>query len=278
VITTVREERLLIVSDVHLGNSIFRARRLFLEFLGYARDRDFSVCINGDGVDIMQMSLARLTKDLGACAAQFAALARKGLRVHYVVGNHDVVLEHFLADWGTLHVVPFLNVLSGDQRIRVEHGHLYDVLFERYPRAYAAVTVLGGMALRIHPRLFHALSWTNEALIAIGDLQQRVLQERSGQEPRPSPVPGERASYIDAAAEIAERGFDAVVFGHTHRVGTADLGQGRRYYNTGCWLADPYVLEIDHGAMRFMPLFGRDAPLAGSWSRQRGSWARSTQA
>jgi hypothetical protein len=48
--------------------------------------------------------------------------------------------------------------------------------------------------------------------------------------------------YLDAARRLVkEGGFRYVVFGHTHQAKTVDLGEGRRYFNSGTW-AD--VLEF----------------------------------
>jgi UDP-2,3-diacylglucosamine hydrolase len=277
VITTVREERLAVVSDVHLGNPSFRARRPFLEFLRFAFENGASVCINGDGVDMMHVSLRRLSKDLATCSGRFVSFARAGLRVYYVVGNHDVVLEHFLSDWGVVNVVPFLNVVSGDQRIRIEHGHLYDDLYLGYPHIYGMVTWVGGMALRIHPAAFRVFSRSCGMLGALADIPKKL--RRGAAAPRERPVHGERPCYFDAAEEIANRGFDAVVFGHTHRPGETDLGDGRRYFNTGAWLNDPHYLQIDAGVMRLRPVFGSyEAAIPGTWARSpRGSWMRQTR-
>jgi hypothetical protein len=86
-------------SFASFGNPLYRARRPFAEFLDFAIDRGVPVCINGDGVDIMQSTPARLTRDFAECASRFSEFARRGLRVHYVVGNHDIALEHFLAEY-----------------------------------------------------------------------------------------------------------------------------------------------------------------------------------
>src|SRR5439155_643968 len=71
-ITTVREERMLVVSDVHLGNPLYAARRPFVDFLRFALDREYPVCINGDGVDIIQSSVPRLARDLTGCNREFS--------------------------------------------------------------------------------------------------------------------------------------------------------------------------------------------------------------
>src|SRR5262249_52185449 len=149
VITAIREERLLVVSDIHLGNPLYRRRHRFVDFLRFACQNDYPVCINGDGVDIVQNSSARLTHDLRGCNREFAQFAARGLPIYYTVGNHDIVLEQFLDDWGVVRVAPFLNVDSGDRRIRIEHGHVYDEMFVKYPRTYDVITMLGSAMLRV---------------------------------------------------------------------------------------------------------------------------------
>jgi UDP-2,3-diacylglucosamine pyrophosphatase LpxH len=155
-----------------------------------------------------------------------------------------------------------LNVLSGDQRIRVEHGHIYDDMFVKYPRTYNMATLLGTMTLRYVverlPRFADRLPrvrgcattcsprWANgirRARNATTTL--RVSRAR---------FPAERATFLRAALEIADRGFDAVIFRHTHRAGRSRLPNGSTYYNTGLWHTDPYFAEVDHGRVTLQPV------------------------
>ncbi|MEO6628450.1 MAG: hypothetical protein ABIP03_07750, partial [Aquihabitans sp.] len=54
-------------------------------------------------------------------------------------------------------------------------------------------------------------------------------------------------SYCHEAAEmLLARGFDAVVFGHTHHAEVADLPSGT-YLNSGNWLHGHTYVDIDHG-------------------------------
>jgi UDP-2,3-diacylglucosamine pyrophosphatase LpxH len=41
--------------------------------------------------------------------------------------------------------------------------------------------------------------------------------------------------YLEAAHELADRGFRYVIFGHTHQAKQVDLGNGRFYLNSGTW-------------------------------------------
>ena len=49
------------------------------------------------------------------------------------------------------------------------------------------------------------------------------------------------AAYDKASRALAQRGIRYVVFGHTHLARDVDLGEGRRYFNSGTW-AD--LLEV----------------------------------
>jgi UDP-2,3-diacylglucosamine pyrophosphatase LpxH len=250
-ITAVREERLLVVSDIHLGNRLFPAVHRHLgALIRFAHRNRYSLCINGDGVDIMQMSLGRLTRELSACYRELRAFPDAGLKVYYVVGNHDILIEHFLEDWGSIIAVPFLNLYSGDLRIRIDHGHLHDEMFLRFPRLYTAVTVIGRWAISLSPRVYEQVEVVNEAAVS--------LVRRLAGGPRAAAaggsdagIPGEHPSFREAAEEVSLRGFDAVIFGHTHHPGHVTLRSGAVYYNTGSWLRRPRCVTIDHGRIWF---------------------------
>lgn len=245
-ITTIFEERMVVVSDVHLGNRLFQARRPFIEFLKYVRANRYHLCINGDGVDIVQTTLKGLTRDLSHCSAELRKFVREGLRVYYTVGNHDIVLEHFLDDWDIVRVAPFLNLCSGDQRIRIEHGHLYDESYLNYPGIYKAATLLGGLALRIHPKAYVALERGKLLFERLGSVVA------PGAEPVPKRdegevIPNEPLMYRERAAEISRNGFDTIIFGHTHCWGQVTLSTGATYINTGSWFLEPHYAEINQG-------------------------------
>ncbi|MGE3820374.1 MAG: UDP-2,3-diacylglucosamine diphosphatase [Isosphaeraceae bacterium] len=246
-LTTITEQRLVVVSDVHLGNALFHARRPFVEFLRHVRKAGYALCINGDGVDIVQTTLRQITRDLSDCTSELRKFKQEGLPVYYTVGNHDIVLEHFLDDWEIVRLAPFLNLSSGDKRIRIEHGHLYDESFVNHPRIYVLTTLMGGAALRIHPRAYKLLESGRPLLEGVGHLFGR-LAGRKPPEPAPGEtIPNEPMGFRERALEISRHGFDAVIFGHTHHEGAVTLGSGATYVNTGSWLFEPHFAEVDHG-------------------------------
>jgi UDP-2,3-diacylglucosamine pyrophosphatase LpxH len=162
-------------------------------------------------------------------------VAAAGGAVHYVVGNHDIVLEHFLDNVLTIQLSPFLNVRSGDRLVRIEHGHLYDPFFARFPRTYGAATKAAGLGLRLNSDVYRGWTWAAMRV-------ERLRRSRAGDD-----VLG--SSYSRAAAEmLLQRGFDAVVFGHTHNAELVQLPSGT-YVNTGNWLRGSTYVELDRGAV-----------------------------
>ena len=145
------EERLFVISDLHLGNPSSTARTACSSSSSTTRgSRGTSICINGDGFEMLQTSFTRLAcRAVQVCEA-LRRLMRDGNRVYYLVGNHDISLEHFLEDWLFTQIAPFLNLRSGDSLIRIEHGHLYDPWFVRNPRTYSWCR-LAGVALLCIP-------------------------------------------------------------------------------------------------------------------------------
>lgn len=232
-ITIIKSEKLVVISDLHLGNPFSEAKRQVIPFLKWAAAQGFDICINGDGLEIAQASFNKIAFDVPELFRTLGDIRKKGREIYYVTGNHDIALEHFLEDWGIMKVSPFLNVHSGDSRIRVEHGHIYDPFFVNNPRLYELLTYLGGFFLKFQPKLYRL--W-----ITFEKLQSRLRARKTG-------ILGEHPSFREAAEELSRRGFDAVVFGHTHHPGTSKLDSGSWYLNPGSWMLSTHYVEIENG-------------------------------
>ena len=124
--------------------------------------------------------------------------------------------------------------MSGDARIRIEHGHLYDPFFARYPDLYEIATRVAGLALFLRADVYRLWTW---------------LADRA----RPAPTgagrrrPHRRVVLPRRRRDApATRGFDAVLFGHTHNAEHVQMPSGT-YVNSGNWLRGHTYVEIDHG-------------------------------
>lgn len=232
-ITSIKSEKLVVISDLHLGNPFSNAKRMVIPFIKWAANQGYDICINGDGLEIAQSSFNKIAFDVPELFRTLGDMRRKGREVYYVTGNHDIALEHFLEDWGVMKVSPFLNVRSGTHRIRIEHGHIYDPFFVKYPRLYEALTHIGGYYLKINPKIYKV--W-----IEFESFLSRLRARKTG-------IIGEHPQFKEAAEEISRRGFDAIVFGHTHHAGVADLESGARYFNPGSWMLSSHYIAIESG-------------------------------
>ncbi|MDQ2647983.1 MAG: metallophosphoesterase [Actinomycetota bacterium] len=223
----VAHDKVVVVSDLHLGCPSSSAGRDFARFLDEVEASGWALCINGDGFDLLQSSLAGLATDGFPVLGRLQDLAREGTVVRYVLGNHDLALEHILLDL-RFQVSPFLNLTSGAARIRIEHGHLHEPFYARFPGVYE----LGGRLARA------ALLVRADAYELWARAQQRVDDRRRG---RGAPYP-----HHAAALDLFRRGFDAVVFGHTHQPERTEL-PGGLFVNGGDWLRRRTIVTIDEG-------------------------------
>lgn len=220
-----QEGRLLAISDVHFDTwreqqpeTYEDKRRAFLEFLNWVRDA--SGCehfaIVGDLLDIPRENHAPLLPVFQEVAIKLLSLMRSGIRVHYVIGNHDA--GGVGIDINTLHPplqigYPEAQVRCGDTWIWLEHGHLLDAWLWEY--VHHQMTTLTGSSPReamgpfmadfpagqmttppaaiVHDRLYAALQWRPDPrLFSAADkrLGIRVMSEHLG----------------DDFAEVAEEG------------------------------------------------------------------------
>lgn len=233
-ITNIESDKLLVISDLHLGNPFSQAKVNTLHFLNWARLNGYDVCINGDGFEIAQVSFAKLARDVPEVLHALKAHIKSGKNIFYVVGNHDIVFENFLNDWGGFKVAPFLNLRSHGQRIRIEHGHLYDPLFVKNPDLYEFLTWAAGLLLKVHPSFYKL--W----------IKFEILRSRFWTSAQKG-IEGEHENFMNAAEELLARGFDHVIFGHTHHIGQVDMGDGKMYFNPGSWLRDTTYVHIENG-------------------------------
>jgi len=237
--TRIKIEHFCVVSDIHLGNPFFKQGKNLLSFIEYLKNNQIHLCVNGDGIDLLQLSFPHLMLDLPAITQALNLLVENGISIHYIVGNHDIYLENFLMKWGGFSVVPFLDVVSGDKYIHIEHGHLHDRLFVKFPRLYEAFTYISGFFLKLFPRLYEAWDFIENYFFQ--NVTSRILNVG---------VLEEHPQYISAASEIMSRGFDAVIFGHTHRKFFHTFRNGGIFANPGSWYKDGNsYIEINHGVI-----------------------------
>lgn len=237
----VKEEHLCVISDLHLGNPAFLKRDYLSSFLKYLSNNGTSLCINGDFIDLLQSSKQKLVMDLQAALQSLKEFLHRGRKkIYYIMGNHDIHLEAYLEKIGIFSVTPFLEVVSGDRQIHIEHGHIYDLRFHHFPRLYHHMAKVLGKLLKVSPKFFHLyfkIEWF---------LHELIDRKVNGRKRNLVDAP----SNLSAALKLFNRGFDIVILAHTHRHGLHNMGNGKILANAGAWTSDKsHYLEIQEGSI-----------------------------
>ncbi len=217
----------VIVSDIHLGSNVSRARRL-MELLQSMRYR--RLILNGDVFD--DLNFRRLSGDDWKFLSMIRKLSnpRKGIDVVWVVGNHDggvsEVLSHLLG-------VPVHEEYLWEQagiRFLAVHGHQFDTWITEHQVLTALATWMYLVVQRIDPQ-HRASRWVKRTSKKWLRLSDKVGRDAS--------IHGRNVHQADV-----------VVCGHTHQP-TDTLYDGVRYLNSGCWTDVPshYVVVADDGSI-----------------------------
>ena len=88
-ITTIRSPKMVIISDLHMGNPFSKTTRQTLRFLKWAAGEGFDICINGDGLEMAQGSIRKMAEEMPDVIRTIKDITRQGKQIYYIVGNQD---------------------------------------------------------------------------------------------------------------------------------------------------------------------------------------------
>ena len=159
-------------------------------------------------------------------------LARRGVRLRFVPGNHDFALGETLRAMLGLEVASRLDLTWGGRRFVLVHGDEADT-----SRGYALTR------LTLRGPLFAALMW------ALGPVRGRRLglglaggsRALADHAPKPWLVAAQRAW---AEAELRAGRADVVVMGHSHSLEHTQLDGEGEYINLGDFARDRQYLAV----------------------------------
>lgn len=232
--------RTVFLSDVHLGSAGCQAARL-LDFLGRVRPQ--TLYLVGDIVDMESLSRRFFWPQAhNDVLRAFLGAAKRGTRVVYVPGNHDLPARGYAGlKFGRVEIRrEALHETATGRRLLVMHGDALDGHLDRD----AWLNRLGAFAYRHLLRLNSRVNrWRDRAGLGYWALASD-LKHRS------------RAAqlYMDRFRELAvaharERQFDGCIVGHIHRPGTSEH-DGITYMNCGDWVEHCTAL-VEHADGRF---------------------------
>ena len=205
----------IIISDLHLGSDNCQAKAIG-RFLQRFLDGDLAsqrLILNGDVFD--SIDFRRLKKSHWRVLSLLRKLS-DDLEIIWLCGNHDgsaEIVSHLLG----VSVGEEYQLSSGDQKILIHHGHIFDKFIDDHP----------------------VLTW-------FGDAVYFFLQRIDRTHTFAKWAKKSSKTFLRCAKKIEEKsreharakGCAAVCCGHTHHAMT-DRSGDVHYFNSGCWTEVP---------------------------------------
>lgn len=229
----------ILLSDVHLQNATSVKAQLMIRFFQQQASRFENIYILGDLFDVWPGTTDYLLQSFRPVLQALGGLVRDGHKVHYLEGNHDFRLGKYFTEELGVQVYPdqILETWNG-RRIYMAHGDLgnpkeYGYRMLRYLLRQDVVHQIAGRIPQ---------SWIYE----IGNRASKL--SRGFQRKVPPDEERVRAIYRETASGWFRRGYDVVIFGHTHLPDDFREqvdGRACRYINLGDWVKHFTYLEFD---------------------------------
>ncbi len=221
-----RRYRSVFLSDVHLGARTCKAQAVLAFLDGIECERLYLL---GDIVDGWRLQRRWFWPATHAAVIErILAMARSGVAVTYVPGNHDAFARsHDGFSAGGVSIVEEAEHLAADgRRYLLAHGDAYDPGAQRSTVTRWACDI----AYRGLMRLDGAGRWACRGL-GLGEVSLAAQAKRH-------PLFGRRVVErfeTALAAEARRRGFDGVICGHIHSAAARAI-DGVAYVNCGDWV------------------------------------------
>lgn len=236
------EKSVYFISDLHLGleskeREILKEEKL-IRFLDYIKEDVSELYILGDLFDYWFEYKRVIQKGYYKTFTALKNLTEKGVRIHYLIGNHDFMHRDFFQS--ELNVSLYdepIDVVLNDKRFFLGHG---DGLVKNDIGYKILKKILRNKFLQkifsyVHPDfgIWVASSSSKKSRDYTADKNY-----------------GEIDGLYETAKLKIDEGFDFVVFGHSHNRQEKKYKNGE-YINLGTWLKKPCYLRFQNGQLIF---------------------------
>jgi UDP-2,3-diacylglucosamine pyrophosphatase LpxH len=203
------------------------------------------VILNGDVIDIWQFSKRYWPKSHMKVLRQLIKWLSKGVKVHYITGNHDEMLRKFSGfKMGGLSIVNKMVLeLNNHKKAWIFHGDVFDVTM-RYSKWLAKLGAIGYDTLILINRMVNFIS---QNIFKKGKLSLSKKIKNGVK----SAVKFINQFELTAAEIGIQNGYDYVICGHIHHPDIREItlnGKEIMYLNSGDWIENLTALEYNQGA------------------------------
>ena len=230
----------LFVSDLHLGNPNCQSGKLLEVLKKYDYENLFIV---GDFIDMTYLKRKFYwNQDHSTVIQKILRASRKGVKVVYIVGNHDFYVRSVIEDQN----IHFGDVLIcneyiyenlNKELIYITHGDCFDGFVRMHPMIYwlgdksYEFSIFINKIYNYFRRIFGLEYWSLSAYLK--SKVKNVIKFLSEYKKM-------------SAIKVREMNCHSILIGHTH---SPEITQGE-YYNTGDWVEScSYIIEKLDGTM-----------------------------
>ncbi len=220
----------LFISDIHLGLQSKavenQKERLLVKFFKFAESSCKELYIVGDLFDYWFEYKRVYQKGFFRTLTAMQDLAEKGIKIHYLIGNHDFMHRDFFKDeiGAVMYESPVSVVLDG-KRFFIGHG---DGMVKNDLGYKILKKVLRNKPVQ------KVYSWLHPDIgVAIASSTSKTSRDYTTKKDY-----GEEDGLFNAAKTKIEEGYDYVLLGHLHRRCFLNYKSGV-YINLGSWLDSP---------------------------------------
>lgn len=233
------------LSDLHLENGTSPGAARFVSFLNTQPMRGDALILGGDIFDLLVGNKVVFRERFRAVIDALVAASSRGVRVHYLEGNHDF---HFSAMFGgysniSVHTGDFDFLTPHGRRIYVSHGDLIDEDDTGY-RLLRAATKNGPF------RAFVA-ALPGRAVDLIGSRSSGASRKYTTGRVENEGTERLRRIYLDFARGKVSEGFHHVLVGHSHLRDLVEIEGKGEYVNLGFSASSLLYAVLPGGAERF---------------------------
>jgi UDP-2,3-diacylglucosamine pyrophosphatase LpxH len=243
----------IFVSDIHLGTTVSQTAKL-LKFL---KENEFDkLYLVGDIVDMTAIRRRYFYWDENhnTLLQKILRMARKGVQVEYIVGNHDIFLEFFIHDhFGNIKLKERdVHVTADGRKCLVMHGHQFDGVIKKLPLLYWLGDTMYDFALLVN-------MWFNRVRTLLGkDYWSLSLYLKTKVKNVMKFINNYEQLVIHEVKK--DKNCDTVIVGHIHMAADKEIS-GIRYLNCGCWTEFcSAVVEHEDGRLELIMIGDRVTP------------------
>ncbi|HLD73712.1 MAG TPA: UDP-2,3-diacylglucosamine diphosphatase [Bdellovibrionota bacterium] len=227
--------KIIFLSDVHYKGLDDPNTPLLLKFLESELKASDVLVIVGDLFDLWVGYDHIVYAEYVPVLAKFYELKKKGVRIVYVEGNHDVFLGPFFTEKLGVEVLNREGlVVIDNKKFYLHHGDGIDKrgLFKKIALGFLRSKGAIVLSRLIGPNL----------LWKVGQKLSHSSRQYG------SVVSGARDRYRDFGKKtLIEKNCDYFIVGHTHIPDEYEVAKGKWYYNVGDWVRNYTYLEYLDG-------------------------------